>query len=93
MNRLVQGDVGSGKTAVAMTAAYWTIQNGYQVVLMVPTEVLAEQHYKSFCDMFDNLGIKTVLLSGSLTAKQKRTVLEQISTGEAQMILGTINTT
>ncbi len=89
MNRLVQGDVGSGKTAVAMTAAYWTIQNNYQVVLMVPTEVLAEQHYKSFCEMFEPLGIKTVLLSGSLTAKQKRTVLEQIATGEAQMILGT----
>ena len=89
MNRLVQGDVGSGKTAVAMTAAYWTIQNGYQAVLMVPTEVLAEQHYKSFCEMFEPLGIKTVLLSGSLTAKQKRTVLEQIATGEAQMILGT----
>ena len=89
MNRLVQGDVGSGKTAVAMTAAYWTIQNGYQAVLMVPTEVLAEQHYKSFCEMFEPLRIKTVLLSGSLTAKQKRTVLEQIATGEAQMILGT----
>lgn len=72
MNRLVQGDVGSGKTAVAMTIAYWTIQNGYQVALMVPTEVLAEQHYQYFCEMFEHLGIKTVLLSGSLTAKQKK---------------------
>ena len=89
MNRLVQGDVGSGKTAVAMAAAYWTIQNGYQAALMVPTEVLAEQHYTSFCQMFEPLGIKTVLLSGSLTAKQKRIVLEQIASGEAQMILGT----
>ncbi len=89
MNRLVQGDVGSGKTAVAMTIAYWTIQNGYQVALMVPTEVLAEQHYQSFCEMFEPLGIKTVLLSGSLTAKQKKEVLQQIASGEANMILGT----
>lgn len=89
MNRLVQGDVGSGKTAVAMTIAYWTIQNGYQAVLMVPTEVLAEQHYESFCALFENLGIQTVLLTGSLTAKQKREALEQIATGQAKMILGT----
>lgn len=89
MNRLVQGDVGSGKTAVAMTIAYWTIQNGYQVALMVPTEVLAEQHYESFCEMFEPFGIKTVLLSGSLTAKQKKEVLQQIASGEANMILGT----
>ncbi len=89
MNRLVQGDVGSGKTAVAMTIAYWTIQNGYQVALMVPTEVLAEQHYQYFCEMFEHLGIKTVLLSGSLTAKQKKEVLQQIASGEANMILGT----
>lgn len=89
MNRLVQGDVGSGKTAVAMAIAYWTIQNGYQAALMVPTEVLAEQHYQSFCEMFEPLGIKTVLLSGSLTAKQKRIILEEIAEGKAKMILGT----
>ena len=89
MNRLVQGDVGSGKTAVAMNIAYWTIQNGYQAALMVPTEVLAEQHYESFSKLFEPLHIKTVLLTGSLTVKQKREVLEQIATGEAKMILGT----
>ncbi len=89
MNRLVQGDVGSGKTAVAMAAAYWTIQNGYQAALMVPTEVLAEQHYVSFCNLFEPLGIKTVLLCGSLTAKEKKAALEQIASGEAQMVLGT----
>lgn len=89
MNRLIQGDVGSGKTAVAMIIAYWTIQNGYQAALMVPTEVLAEQHYQSFCEIFGPLGIKTVLLSGSLTAKQKRIVLEEIAEGKAHMILGT----
>lgn len=89
MNRLVQGDVGSGKTAVAMLGAYWAIQNGYQAALMAPTEVLAEQHLLSFQDLFEPLGIKTVLLSGSLKAKEKRRALEEIGSGEAQMILGT----
>lgn len=89
MNRLVQGDVGSGKTAVALVVAYWAIQNGYQVAMMAPTEVLAEQHYRSFQEVFEPLGIKTVLLSGSLKSKEKRQVLFDITTGEAQMILGT----
>lgn len=89
MNRLVQGDVGSGKTAVAMVSAYGVIKQGRQVALMVPTEVLAQQHYQSFCQIYESFGIKTVLLTGSLTAKQKREVLEQIMTGEAQMIIGT----
>jgi len=89
MNRLVQGDVGSGKTAVAMVSAYGVIKSGMQVALMVPTEVLAEQHYQSFCEIYEKFGIKTVLLTGSLTAKKKREVLEQIVTGEAQMVIGT----
>lgn len=89
MNRLVQGDVGSGKTAVAMLAAYWVIENGYQAVIMAPTEVLAEQHEKSFREMMEPLGISVVLLSGSLKAKEKRERLAQIADGSAKMIVGT----
>lgn len=89
MNRLVQGDVGSGKTAVAMAAAYWTIRNGYQTVMMAPTEVLAEQHGKSFREMFAPLGLEVILLTGSMTAKEKRIALEKIADGSGQMIIGT----
>lgn len=89
MNRLVQGDVGSGKTAVAMLSAFIAIQNGCQAALMAPTEVLAQQHYEAFSALFCQFGIKTVLLTGSLTKKEKEKVLFDICTGEAQMILGT----
>ncbi|MBR2851478.1 MAG: ATP-dependent DNA helicase RecG, partial [Anaerotignum sp.] len=89
MNRLVQGDVGSGKTAVAMVAAYWAIQNGYQATIMAPTEVLANQHFEAFKTIFEPAGIKVVLLTGSLKAKEKREALEQVKSGEAQMIVGT----
>lgn len=89
MNRLVQGDVGSGKTAVAMVAAYWAIRNGYQATIMAPTEVLASQHFESFQKVFEPAGIKVVLLTGSLKAKEKRETLEQVKNGDAQMIVGT----
>ena len=89
MNRLVQGDVGSGKTAVAMVAAYWAIKNGYQATIMAPTEVLANQHFESFQKIFEPAGIKVVLLTGSLKARGKREALEQVKNGEAQMIVGT----
>ena len=89
MNRLVQGDVGSGKTAVAMVAAYWAIRNGYQATIMAPTEVLANQHFESFQKIFEPAGIKVVLLTGSLKVKEKREALEQVKNGEAQMIVGT----
>lgn len=89
MNRLVQGDVGSGKTAVAMAAAYWAIRNGYQATIMAPTEVLANQHFASFQSIFAPAGIKVVLLTGSLKAKEKREALAQVESGEAQMIVGT----
>lgn len=89
MNRLVQGDVGSGKTAVAMLAAYWTIQNGYQAAIMAPTEVLARQHFASFQKIFAPAGIRVVLLTGSLKAKEKREALALAESGEAQMIVGT----
>jgi len=89
MNRLVQGDVGSGKTAVAMVAAYWAIKNGYQATIMAPTEVLANQHFESFRKIFEPAGIRVVLLTGSLKAKEKKEVLELVKNGEAQMIVGT----
>ncbi|MBS4959856.1 MAG: ATP-dependent DNA helicase RecG [Clostridiales bacterium] len=89
MNRLVQGDVGSGKTAVAMLAAFDVIRNGYQAVLMAPTEVLASQHYESFQKEFEKFQIKTVLLHGSMKKKEKTQALDMIMSGEAQMIIGT----
>ena len=89
MNRLVQGDVGSGKTAVAIITAYWAIQNGYQATIMAPTEVLANQHFESFQKLFEPAGVRVVLLTGSLKAKEKREALEMVKNGEAQMIVGT----
>ncbi|MBQ7102747.1 MAG: ATP-dependent DNA helicase RecG, partial [Anaerotignum sp.] len=89
MNRLVQGDVGSGKTAVAIITSYWAIRNGYQAAIMAPTEVLANQHFESFQRIFEPAGIKVVLLTGSLKAKEKKEALEQVKNGEAQMIVGT----
>lgn len=89
MNRLVQGDVGSGKTAVALAAAFWTIQNGYQAAIMAPTEVLARQHYETFTKLFASAGIETVLLTGSLTAKEKREGLAKAASGAAMMVVGT----
>ena len=89
MNRLDQGDVGSGKTMVAAAAAYLAIQNGHQAALMAPTEILAEQHYASLGRLFAPLGIRTVLLTGSLTQKEKRLVRQSIESGEAQLIVGT----
>ena len=89
MNRLVQGDVGSGKTMVAAAAAYCAIQNGRQAALMAPTEILAEQHYQSLGRLLSPLGIWTELLTGSMTVKEKRLVRERIASGEAQLIVGT----
>ena len=89
MNRLVQGDVGSGKTMVAAAAAYCTIQNHRQAAMMAPTEILAEQHYHSFRKLFAPLGIETALLTGSMTVKQKRETREAIADGRVQMVVGT----
>ena len=89
MNRLVQGDVGSGKTMVAAAAAYCTAKNGRQAALMVPTEILAEQHYASLSKILEPLGITLGLLTGSQTPKQKRTVRERIASGEVQVAVGT----
>jgi ATP-dependent DNA helicase RecG len=89
MNRLVQGDVGAGKTAVAMAALMVAVRNGYQAALMAPTEILAEQHYLGVHRTMESLGIKVTLLSGSLPAKEKRSALAAISSGETQIVVGT----
>ena len=89
MNRLVQGDVGSGKTMVAAAAAYCAICNGRQAALMAPTEILSEQHYQSLGRLLSPLGIRTELLTGSQTPKEKRLIRERIAAGEAQLIVGT----
>jgi len=89
MNRLIQGDVGSGKTAVAMAAALMAIKSGYQAVIMAPTEVLSSQHYESFRNFFEPFGINVCLLSGALKKKEKDEAVEKIASGSAQMIIGT----
>ena len=89
MNRLVQGDVGSGKTMVAAAAAYVTAKNGAQSALMAPTEILAEQHYQSLSKLFAPMGIRVGLLTGSMTQKQKKLVREAIEAGEIDLAVGT----
>ena len=89
MQRLLQGDVGSGKTVVAALAALQALENGFQAAIMAPTEILGEQHYNKFSGWLANLGIKVVWLTGSLKLKQKRTVLAEIAAGEAQIAIGT----
>ncbi len=89
MNRLVQGDVGSGNTAVAEIALYKAVKAGFQGVMMAPTEILARQHFEGFCRSFERYGIKVGLLTGSLTAAAKRQVLEQLENGEIQILVGT----
>jgi ATP-dependent DNA helicase RecG len=89
MNRLVQGDVGSGKTIVAAAAMYAVANAGYQSVMMAPTEILAIQHYKNLKKLFDSFGFETVLLVGGMTAAEKRQSLEEIRAGNARIIVGT----
>lgn len=89
MNRLVQGDVGSGKTAVAAAAIYAAVKNGTQAVMMAPTEILAKQHYETMCGFFEGMGINIVSLTGGMRAKERRHALEMIETGAAQVITGT----
>ena len=89
MNRLVQGDVGSGKTMVAAAAAYLAANNHRQAALMAPTEILAEQHYKSLSKLFIPLGLKTALLTGSMKEKEKRAVREALAAGEIGLAIGT----
>ena len=89
MQRLLQGDVGSGKTIVALLAALQAIENGYQVALMSPTEILAEQHFHKLRDWLEPLGISPVWLSGSLKKKDKQAAIERIAQGETQLAIGT----
>ncbi len=91
MSRLVQGDVGSGKTIVAVLALMTAALNGYQGAMMAPTEVLARQHYESITKLFETYGvkIKVVLLTGSMTAKEKRRAYDRIECGYAKIIIGT----
>jgi len=89
MHRLLQGDVGSGKTIVALFAALLAIENGCQAALMVPTELLAEQHTRSIGDLLEPLGIRPVFLTGSLKARERRAALERIASGEPTLIIGT----
>lgn len=89
MNRLVQGDVGSGKTMVACALAYALAKQGYQTAVMAPTEILAGQHAKTFADTLERFGIRTALLTGSLTAAQKRTLKERIADGRIAVVIGT----
>ena len=89
MNRLIQGDVGSGKTAVAMASAYMAVKNGCQAVMMAPTEVLASQHYESFKAVFEPLGIRIGIMTGGQKASEKRKAMAAAASGETDIIIGT----
>ena len=89
MNRLVQGDVGSGKTMIAAAAAFFACKNGTQAAMMAPTDILAVQHFDSLSVLFEKFGLKTCLLTGSLKAKEKRETLKAIEDGSVDFIIGT----
>ena len=89
MQRLLQGDVGSGKTAVAAALCFCCARSGCQAALMAPTELLAEQHYNTLCKLLDGSGVKVALLTGSVTAAKKRALYEQLGAGEIDVAVGT----
>lgn len=89
LHRLVQGDVGSGKTAVAASLAYTVIKNGYQAAVMAPTEILAEQHFATFSRFFEGTGIAVALLTGSTSAKEKKAVKAELRSGKIHLLIGT----
>lgn len=89
MNRLLQGDVGSGKTAVAAALIYTIVKNGYQCAFMAPTEILAQQHYRTCLQLFKKTDISAELLTGSVTAANKRKIKQKLKNGETDLIIGT----
>ena len=89
MNRLLQGDVGSGKTVVAMCVAYKAVKSGYQAAIMAPTAILATQHLENFKGMLENLGIRCELLISGITKKKKEDILERLKNGEIDILIGT----
>lgn len=89
MNRLIQGDVGSGKTAIAQIVTYIAVNNGYQVAIMAPTDVLAIQHFEGFSEIFKKIGFECVFLAGSQKKKDKNKAYELIESGDANIIIGT----
>ena len=89
MHRLLQGDVGSGKTIVALFAALLAIENGYQAAIMVPTELLAEQHTRTMTELLAPLGVEPILLTGSLPARERKAIGARLSTGEPVLVVGT----
>ena len=89
MNRLLQGDVGSGKTLVALMTALIAIDNGFQTAIMAPTEILATQHYKSISEMLEGLGLNIKLLTGSTKAKERRVIHQELENGDIHMLIGT----
>lgn len=89
MQRLLQGDVGSGKTAVAMLALIKTVENNCQGALMVPTEILAEQHYRSFLELLSKTGVRVALLTGNIKAADKKKIIVSLEQGEIDIIIGT----
>ena len=89
MNRLLQGDVGSGKTVVAMISAYKAVKSGYQAAIMAPTAILASQHLEGFKEILEQLGVKCELLISSITKKKKTEILEKLENGEIDILIGT----
>ena len=89
MNRLLQGDVGSGKTIVALLAMLLAIESGFQAAIMAPTEILAEQHYRTTHALLQTLGVRVVLLTGSIKGRRRRELLETIAAGDVDLIIGT----
>lgn len=89
MNRLLQGDVGSGKTIVAALVALLAVDNGFQACIMAPTEILAEQHHRGLSEQLRQVGVSVALLTGNVTGKQRRLTLEGLKTGEIQVLVGT----
>ena len=89
MNRLLQGDVGSGKTVVSIIAAYKAVKSGYQVAIMAPTAILADQHMKNFTKILEPFGIRCELLVSSVTKKNKEKILERLQNGEIDILIGT----